>query len=74
MDSVSKKSGRAGGVGVEGPMTEFPLLYRWRKYRPEWYAKRCRLIARGKMNSAIVEFESGERAVVSRNALRKVTN
>lgn len=50
---------------------EFPLLYRWRKYRPEWHAKRCRIIARGKMNSALVEFESGERAVVSRNALRK---
>lgn len=33
----------------------------------------CRVIARGTMNSALVEFLSdGERAVISRNALRKV--
>lgn len=32
---------------------------------------RCKLIARGSMNSALVEFADGERAVVSRNALRK---
>lgn len=31
----------------------------------------CRLIARGQMNSALVEFGDGERAVISRNALRK---
>ena len=34
--------------------------------------QRCRVLVRGKMNSALVEFEDGYRAVVSRNALRKV--
>jgi len=33
----------------------------------------CRMIARGAMNSALIEFEDGYLAVVSRNALRKVT-
>lgn len=30
----------------------------------------CRVLARGKMNSALVEFENGQREIVSRNALR----
>lgn len=33
----------------------------------------CHLRARGAMNSALVEFSDGYRAVVSRNALRKAT-
>jgi len=32
----------------------------------------CRLIARGAMNSALVESEDGYRAIVSRNALRRL--
>lgn len=32
----------------------------------------CTVLHRGKMNSALVEFENGQREVVSRNALRKV--
>ena len=34
--------------------------------------QRCRILARGSMNSALVEFEDGYWAVVSRNALRVV--
>ena len=33
--------------------------------------RRCRMMARGAMNSALVEFEDGYVAVVSRNALRR---
>jgi hypothetical protein len=33
--------------------------------------QRCALLARGAMNSALVEFEDGYLAVISRNALRK---
>jgi hypothetical protein len=32
----------------------------------------CRIIARGRMNSALVEFADGEQFVVSRNALRRI--
>lgn len=31
----------------------------------------CRVLVRGKMNSALIEFKDGYRAIVSRNALRK---
>lgn len=31
----------------------------------------CRVLARGAMNSALIEFEDGFQAVVSRNALRR---
>lgn len=32
---------------------------------------RCRVVARGIMNSALVEFADGQRVVVSRNGLRR---
>jgi hypothetical protein len=51
-------------------------------YRWVWGAKglrsldrkgqRCRVVVRGGRNSALIEFEDGYRAVVSRNGLRKV--
>jgi hypothetical protein len=31
----------------------------------------CRVIARGAMNSALIEFEDGHRTVTSRNGLRR---
>lgn len=33
--------------------------------------QRCRVLARGGMNSCMVEFEDGYRVVTSRNAVRK---
>lgn len=47
-------------------------VYRWRKYRPDLFGQRCRVLARGRMNSALVEFASGERHVVSRYAIRRL--
>jgi hypothetical protein len=55
-------------------MRRFPYIYRWGARYPrtlERKAQACRVIARGRMNSALVEFEDGFQAVVSRNALRK---
>lgn len=34
--------------------------------------ERCKVLARGKMNSCMVEFEDGYLAVTSRNALRRL--
>ena len=39
---------------------------------PERRGQRLRVIARGTMNSALVEFEDGVRHVVSRNAFGKL--
>ena len=53
-------------------MPEQLYVYRWGKYRPELKGQLCRLISRGTMNSALVEFiATGEKVVISRNALRK---
>jgi len=32
----------------------------------------CRILVRGAMNSALIEFEDGAQFVVSRNALRRI--
>ena len=34
--------------------------------------QRCRVLARGKMNSCLIEFQDGYLAITSRNALRRV--
>lgn len=33
--------------------------------------QKCRVLVRGKMNSALIEFEDGFQAVVSRNGMRR---
>ena len=48
----------------------FPYLYFWNRMGRK--GQRCRVIVRGKMNSAWIQFEDGFEAVTSRNALRKV--
>ena len=51
---------------------EYPFVFRWN--RPGLAGRkgqRCKVLARGKMNSCAIEFEDGFRAVVSRNALRR---
>jgi hypothetical protein len=49
-------------------------VYRWRNNpkRATLYGRRCTIVVRGTMNSALVRFENGQLEVVSRNALRKV--
>ena len=48
-------------------------IYRWRNNskRAALYGKRCRLLLRLPMNSAVVEFGDGHAEVISRNALKK---
>ena len=36
------------------------------------YGQRCRIVARGKMNSVCVEFEDGSRVVTSRYPVRRI--
>lgn len=46
-----------------------PYVYYW--HRMGRKGQLCRVIARGSMNSCLVEFEDGFKAVTSRNALRR---
>lgn len=66
-------------------MSDYPYTWRWRTMQDPWrppgvrcphpfanrVGGRLRVLARGNMNSALVEFEDGLRSVVSRNAIRK---
>ena len=55
-------------------MNRYPYIYRWRNNvkRAEMHGRRFRILARLRMNSALVEFEDGRREVISRNAIKKV--
>lgn len=50
---------------------DFDRLWYWRCRLPERKGQRCRVVSRGKMNSALVEFEDGLRVITSRYAVRK---
>lgn len=54
-----------------GVRVTYDHVYRWRKYHPALFGHRCRVLARGTMNSVLIEFEGGERCVCSRWAVRK---
>lgn len=58
---------------------KFPYFWRWKANRFRTLDRKgepCRVLVRGKMNSCLIEFEDGFKAVVSRNGLakRKVEN
>jgi len=52
----------------------YPYVYAWKnnETRAKLYGRLCRVVARGKMNSILIEFENGEQVVTSRNAIRRV--
>jgi hypothetical protein len=50
-------------------MSDYPYLWHWKRMGRK--GQRLRVLCRGAMNSALVEFEDGYRAVVSRNGIRK---
>ena len=50
-------------------MQDFPSIYRWD--RQERKGQPCRVLARGKMNSCLVEFPDGYRMVTSHLAIGK---
>lgn len=56
------------GIGVN----DMNYYWYWRKKLGERNGQRCRVLARGKMNSILVEFEDGYRVITSRYAVRVV--
>jgi hypothetical protein len=59
-------SAASGHPAVPMPL---PYIYRWdRQGRKD---QTCSVIARGKMNSCLVQFADGYRMVTSRNAIRR---
>ena len=50
---------------------DFPLVWFWKAKLPERRGQRCRVVAQGRLNSVLVEFEDGYRVVTSRYAVRR---
>ena len=52
-----------------------PALYRWawRTRLPGRYGQTCKLLARGAMNSCLLEFPDGYRVITSRSGLRRLS-
>jgi len=49
----------------------FDRVWFWKSRLPDRKGQACRVLARGKMNSVLVEFEDGYKVVTSRYAIRK---
>lgn len=52
---------------------EWPYVWVWKARLPERRGQRLRVLARGALNSCLIQFEDGFRAVTSRNALRRAS-
>ena len=50
----------------------YDRYWRWRKWLGERHRQRCRIVAVGKMNAALIEFEDGCRVISSRYAVRRI--
>jgi hypothetical protein len=48
----------------------YPFIWWWRRTLPERRGQACRIVARGRMNSILIEFRDGVRVVTSRYAVR----
>ena len=53
-------------------MKKFTHTWFWKSKLPERKGQECRVVARGKMNSILVEFKDGYKVVTSRYAVRKI--
>ncbi len=60
-----------GGAQLSAPDAAFPWTWHWRKKLPARKGQRCRVLARGAMNSILIQFEDDFRVVTSRYAVRR---
>ena len=54
-------------------MSTKAYVYGWKNNpkRQDLYRRKCKVLVRGGMNSVLVEFENGQKEIISRNALRR---
>jgi hypothetical protein len=56
---------------IQNQVNTNPYIWFWKSRLPERKGQPCSVLARGRMNSILVEFQDGFRAVTSRYAIRK---
>lgn len=44
----------------------------WKKWLPERNGQRCRIVATGRLNAALVEFADGFKVITNRRAVRRI--
>jgi hypothetical protein len=61
---------------VDSNIKEYPDRFAWgnNEKRKELKDRYFKILERGAMNSALVEFEDGSREIISRNAIRRRTD
>lgn len=61
-------------AGAGDAMTHelYPYIWYWRARLPQRHRQPCRVLARGRMNSVLVQFPDGFLVVTSRYAVRKI--
>lgn len=65
------RQGWPGAYQLAMPWPAYDYVWFWRQILPDRRGQPCRVVARGKMNAILVEFEDGFRAITSRYAVRK---
>jgi hypothetical protein len=60
-----------GGNAKVVEVTPFTHVWYWRARLPDRKGQPCRVLARGALNSALVEFADGAKVITSRYAVRK---
>jgi len=67
--------GKVRNDPANDPRKESPMTYRyaWKNNpkRASMYGRTCRVLATGKMGSALIEFENGQKEITSKRALRR---
>ena len=53
-------------------LSAYPLYWRVRLIRPEWWGRPCRIVIHGKKGNRLIEFPSGERVVCPGAYLRRI--
>jgi hypothetical protein len=69
LKSICRLSLFLGDDRICGRMTKY--VWRVKTRLPERYRMPCKVLARGKMNTCLVEFEDGYRVTTSRNYVMK---
>jgi hypothetical protein len=71
MAAIATRKRRKPRCAGEGVIMIFDRYWRIRATLPDRFGHRLAIIARGTMNSALVQFEDGTRHIVNRWAFRK---
>jgi len=69
--SDNEEDGTTQGKRQISVPIKYPYYWRVKTRLPERKGQKCRVLVRGKLNNALVEFEDGYRIITSRNYMRK---